>query len=702
MDSKNTEQIEGKKLLVIVPTRGRPKMLKKFIQSFEKTASRDTTVLFYLDDNDPELQRYRQHIKPYPYMIGKQKTITEIFNGIATESFPDMDYYMPCNDDFIFHTKNWDLKLMDVIKKNTGSGIAFGDDKIQGQNMCTTSVISGDIVRAVGYLQMPSLTHLCGDNVWYTIGRGINRLYYLPEVVIEHNHFMNEKVEKDKIYEYTNSQSMYDRDGAALKRWVKDSAKNDVSKIMKVLLRDCKATISVCMIVADSEKPEVLKRALSSFDGWVDEVKIVFNYKNHRSFNFGKKFVKFCHNYMIKNGENSIGWQYIHFTDFSEMRNKSLEMATKDYILWHDTDDFIDNPFILKDYIMRNPEADAFKCEVHSYTEKGTKEILLHNRLFKNGKGFYFRNKLHEDVTFSMLEAGAKVSRSNIVCHHLGNRMWKDVKRKNLRNLKLAHADMEGDPHSLNYFAIVNSLMIQGGHKNNIKAIKYIDKCFEKFPPDPEKPDPLTDKMWILRGLCCQKNGQIMAAKQSFHKAYDETQSIGSAINLAELYYREEDYLKVVEMLAPIYAQDEVVINNMAVDIQELRILLVKKLADAWFEISKESKHQEDIQKAEQYYREFMSNMNVNKRDLIFLDGGDKLCQVLRNTGRLEESYIITINLVNNFPRYDVGWCNLGSFELIQKRYQTATLFLNKALSINPRLEDARHNLNMIKKAGLK
>lgn len=682
MEIKNKEMIDNKKCLVVVPTRGRPKMIKQFIKSFEDNTSKLTIPVFCMYDDDPELKNYMFHVKHWPHVILKRQSITGIFN-VVVKTVPDMKYYMPSNDDSVFKTKDWDIKLMGLIEKNGGSGIAFGNDTIKGSGMCTTPVISSDFVRAVGYLQMPRLTHLYGDNVWHTIGRGTNRLSYDEEVVIERQNMEGKAIHQD--------------DAVALQQWMKSQAKKDVSKIMNKMLESYKKTISVCMIVADSEDPKTLIRALSSVDKWVDEICIVFNYQRLKS---RKKLDKLkCAAYKsVKPGFN-LRFDYKKFTNFSEMRNSSLDLATKDFVLWIDTDDYVDNPWLMKDHMMRYPDVDAFKCEVHSYTEKGTKELLLHNRLFRNGQGYHFRNRLHEDVTYSMLEKKAKVLQTNIIVHHLGNQHWEDVKRKNKRNLKLAYEDMKDDPHSLNYYAIVNALMIEGGQDNNIKAIKYVDECFEKFPPNPEKPDPLTDKMLILRGLCCQKNGQHLAAKQTFHRAYDVSGSAASGINLAELYYREKDYMKVIEILNPIYA-NEFVLDNMAVDVRELQIIMLKKLADSWFEISKESKHKEDVAKAEQYYREFISHIQVNRRDPIFLDGGDKLAQILRNSGRLQEAYVLTINLVNTFPEYDVGWNNLGSFELLRKRYQTATLFLKKCLEINPRQEDARHNLNQIRKMG--
>lgn len=105
--------------------------------------------------------------------------ITDIFNRTFS-AHPDYNFYMMLNDDILFKTENWDIKLANKGK------ISYGNDLLQGENLCTFPMIDGDIVRSLGWLQMPTLNRYCGDCVWKFIGKQLNILSYHPDVIIEH------------------------------------------------------------------------------------------------------------------------------------------------------------------------------------------------------------------------------------------------------------------------------------------------------------------------------------------------------------------------------------------------------------------------------------------------------------------------------------------------------------------------------------
>lgn len=107
------------------------------------------------------------------------KSITEIFNKVF-EANPDYDFYHLTNDDVIYNTPLWDLEL---AKKGK---ISYGSDGIQDKNLPTLPMIDGDIVRALGWLQMPLLDRYCGDVVWGFIGKECGILNYCPTVNIKH------------------------------------------------------------------------------------------------------------------------------------------------------------------------------------------------------------------------------------------------------------------------------------------------------------------------------------------------------------------------------------------------------------------------------------------------------------------------------------------------------------------------------------
>lgn len=219
---------------VICPTRSRPKECKRMVDSFLENSCM-STIKLYLDNDDPCLDEYRDTIKNVSYEIDFRKPTTEIINSHWNNSAEIYKYFSTTNDDFIYRTKNWDLKLVSEIKLKGGIGIAYGNDLLQGVNMPTTSVISREIVEALGWLQMPRLTHLFGDNVWHVIGKACNCISYRQDVIIEHIHAFSNKVGKDETFNRTNSQEMYRKDEQAFIQWLKEESKEDIEKVKEAI-----------------------------------------------------------------------------------------------------------------------------------------------------------------------------------------------------------------------------------------------------------------------------------------------------------------------------------------------------------------------------------------------------------------------------------------------------------------------------------
>ena len=146
-----------KKILCICPSIY-PKKLITMMDSFLTTRSDNTNIRVN-------------------YEIGN---ITKIINRTFMEN-DNYDFYHVTNDDCIYKTPEWDLKLAKKGKITYGNdGIPEG---INGQFL----MIDGDIARAVGWLQMPMLNRYCGDVCWRFIGEQLGILEHIPEVIINHN-----------------------------------------------------------------------------------------------------------------------------------------------------------------------------------------------------------------------------------------------------------------------------------------------------------------------------------------------------------------------------------------------------------------------------------------------------------------------------------------------------------------------------------
>lgn len=217
------------RLLTVCPTRNRPERLKTLIDSFEKTIRGESVLLILLDKCDIKLGEYVKVVKDHDVLIQPRQTLTKIINS-AFEKYPDFGYYSIVNDDMEYITPGWDTILR-------SDGIAYGNFRVNNVNPMS-SVINGDLVRAVGWIQYPKLISLSGDNIWYWIGKRLNRLYRYWDVFIEHHHPYFDKHEWDKSYDESNSSERYARDWAEVTDWLRHRSPEDLELIRRRL--NCK------------------------------------------------------------------------------------------------------------------------------------------------------------------------------------------------------------------------------------------------------------------------------------------------------------------------------------------------------------------------------------------------------------------------------------------------------------------------------
>lgn len=172
----------------------RPHRIKEMIASYRETRSVGTDLVIYIDDDDPTLNKYDMtNGEGYRFEIHKRTYLAHIHNNIISAN-PDYDYYMPVNDDIIFRTQGWDEKLVDTIKtKGSGWGIAYGNDLAGNHryDLPTFGMVSGHIIRTLGYVYPPEVYALFGDTFLLDLGRAIGKIFYNPDVIIEHKRVLD-------------------------------------------------------------------------------------------------------------------------------------------------------------------------------------------------------------------------------------------------------------------------------------------------------------------------------------------------------------------------------------------------------------------------------------------------------------------------------------------------------------------------------
>lgn len=183
--------------MFILPSRGRPHNLRRLLNSSLDTGAQARTIV-YLDEDDPALGEYRKIDYPdwWVVHVGQPVGLGGVYKWVF-ETFPRLDYYGFLGDDLIPRTKDWDKKLIEAA----GAGdISYGDDGNWGGKLATHPCIGGALVRHMGWLCYPGLKKLFIDTVWHTIGAKLGRLHYLPDVKLEHMHYLFGKAQHDETY----------------------------------------------------------------------------------------------------------------------------------------------------------------------------------------------------------------------------------------------------------------------------------------------------------------------------------------------------------------------------------------------------------------------------------------------------------------------------------------------------------------------
>lgn len=218
-------------LVVIVPSRGRPEAAHELCQVFGDTCSTTTHVVFAIDDRDSG--------QIYDYPFGQvwgglveattwRNPSTNMVEALNCAARSVLDGEMPgveepfaicfMGDDHRPRTKGWDARYLEALRE-LGTGIVYGNDLLQGENLPTQVAMTSDIVQAIGHMAPPVLTHLYVDNYWKELGDRAGCLRYLPDVVVEHMHPVAGKAEWDEGHRRVNEPGMYQADQRAFREY---------------------------------------------------------------------------------------------------------------------------------------------------------------------------------------------------------------------------------------------------------------------------------------------------------------------------------------------------------------------------------------------------------------------------------------------------------------------------------------------------
>ena len=233
-------------VVVVMPSRGRPPRAAAAVQAIHDTAVLvDTSVIVAVDADDPALAQYRAltvlsngRWHPFttlvvlpPEQTGSLVKATNTVSMRVAEEDPKA-IIGNLGDDHLCRTYGWDRLVAAALAT---PGIAYGDDRLQGEELPTAPFISARIVLALGYYFIRDVEHMFVDNAVRDVGVQTGTLRYLPNMVIEHMHPFAYKAEWDAHYRRVNAEEPVRNDRLHYESWREHAMSIDIARVRDAL-----------------------------------------------------------------------------------------------------------------------------------------------------------------------------------------------------------------------------------------------------------------------------------------------------------------------------------------------------------------------------------------------------------------------------------------------------------------------------------
>jgi hypothetical protein len=223
-------------LLFIVPSRGRPHNIAALHDAWSETTTGVSALLVAADDDDQALPGYEQVCseRGIELTVGPRLRMVPTLNKVAVERAPRHYAVGFLGDDHRPRTLGFDAHYLAALR-TLGTGWVYGNDLIAGERLPTQVAMTSDIVQALGAMVSAPVTHLYADNTWWDLGHALDRITYLPDVVVEHCHPLAGTAVDDNGYREVNAADAHEADRLVYADWYEHDMPGDVAKLQALL-----------------------------------------------------------------------------------------------------------------------------------------------------------------------------------------------------------------------------------------------------------------------------------------------------------------------------------------------------------------------------------------------------------------------------------------------------------------------------------
>jgi len=206
------------KLLIKFPTRSRARkfltVLNKYVKLMEDKTNQ---IVVSCDNDDPSmLEDYvKDVVSQYDnvtLLYGDNKSKIQAINNDMGDI--DFDIVLLASDDMIPQIKGYDTIIKNKMEEfyPDTDGVLWFDDGNRGDGLNTLCILGKKYYDRFGYIYHPEYKSLWCDNEFMDVSKKLNKVKYINQVIIKHEHPDCGYGDRDVIHKENYVNDSHDRD----------------------------------------------------------------------------------------------------------------------------------------------------------------------------------------------------------------------------------------------------------------------------------------------------------------------------------------------------------------------------------------------------------------------------------------------------------------------------------------------------------
>jgi hypothetical protein len=187
---------------LLVPTRGRPANVKRFLDSAAETAGGEWEAVFYVDADDPTLTETCEAITGRQntcVVVGERIVLSAMWNKCADRAWGDILGHM--GDDIVFSSPDW-VPMVEAQFDSSDDKILFvhGRDGCHDARFGTHGFVHRKWMETLDYFVPPLFSSDWNDQWLNDLANALDRRVFLPGLYTRHMHYVFGLADRDATY----------------------------------------------------------------------------------------------------------------------------------------------------------------------------------------------------------------------------------------------------------------------------------------------------------------------------------------------------------------------------------------------------------------------------------------------------------------------------------------------------------------------